>query len=191
MFRYLIVSSLLFAAVVVRGSPQAIEVVARKCAKAVIEEDYQTIADCTHHRIIESAGGREAFVALTAKAMRGMRTLGVTISDAQTGIPGEEIHVGSWLVSLVPQKVVIKGEKGVLAMESFLVAIAEQDGGPWALVDMGSMPEDERFILYPELKGKIVIPEKKQPVFTKNSKEATLPTTTADTPAAALPSRQP
>jgi hypothetical protein len=190
MFRRQMILLVFLLVAALRGAPPTIEVVAQKCEMAMMTENYQELADCTHHRIIENAGGRDAFIALSAKAMRSVHELGVTIIEAQAGTPGSEVQVGNWRVCLVPQKIVLKVEGGVFTSESFLVAIAEEVGGSWTLVDLCNLPEETRFALYPELKGKISIPETKPPVFSKDSKPANKapePTTPSGTPAADAP----
>jgi hypothetical protein len=73
------------------------------------------------------------------------------------------------------------------------LAISENDGRSWTLIDLGGLPPETIFKLYPELKGRIDIPEKKPPVVIKE-KEANQPplqTPTSGTPAASAPAAPP
>jgi hypothetical protein len=91
-----------------------------------------------------------------------MKSKGVAIEDVTLGEPEKPRKIGEWLVSLVPQKILIKLPEGHIEQESHLLAISEDEGKNWTFVDVNNRTKFET--AFPELVGKIVLPEKKAPV---------------------------
>jgi hypothetical protein len=59
---------------------------------------------------------------------------------------------------------------GRLYQDSSLLGISEDKGKHWTFIDLGPITKDQLQLVFPELDGKITLPEKKQPVFVKDEK---------------------
>ena len=137
---------------------------AQKCANAAIESDYDAVVKYTHPRVMTAMGGKDAMIASMKKFSREIKAQGISLKSAQTGEPEPPHQVGSWLISLVPQKVVLKMPKGQTVSDSYLLGISEDQGKHWVFVDLSNVNTDQLGQMFPELKGQVQVPEKKQPV---------------------------
>jgi len=141
---------------------------AEKCAKAVFSGDYEQVCTYTHKRIIEASGGKKKMVPIIKRAMEEMKSKGVEFENATMGDPQKPIKVAGWLVALIPQHIIMKAPGGHIEQDSYLLGISEDDGKKWVFVDVSSLTTEELAKFFPELTGKINIPERKKPVFKKD-----------------------
>jgi hypothetical protein len=139
---------------------------AGKCAKALLSGDYATVAVYSHKRVLDLLGGKDGMIGILKRGAEGMTAKGVRIEDVTIGDPEMPQKVGEWLVALVPQKILIKLPEGHLEQESHLLAISEDDGKNWTFVDVNNRTKVEA--AFPELAGKIALPESKPPVPKKD-----------------------
>jgi hypothetical protein len=144
----------------------AIKEQAGKCAKALLTGDFETVAVYSHKRVLEILGGKEAMIEILKRGSEGMKSKGVAIEDVTLGEPEKPRKIGEWLVSLVPQKILIKLPEGHIEQESHLLAISEDEGKNWTFVDVNNRAKLET--AFPELAGKIELPERKPPVPKKD-----------------------
>jgi hypothetical protein len=140
---------------------------ARKCAKALLSADYEGLVAYSHRRVIEGVGGKDAMIAVVKRGTEKMRSQGTTIEDVTIGEPEKPRKVDSWLVALIPQRILMKVSGGQLEQESHLLGISEDDGAEWVFIDVGTLTKVNFSEVFPELAGKIELPARKQPVFKK------------------------
>lgn len=145
---------------------------AQNCGRAVLTSDFQSIVRYTHPRIVKKLGGKDAMMSILKTGVAQMKAIGTAIVDVSIGQPEAPKKFGTWTTSIVPQHLVIKVSGGKLYCESTLLGISEDGGKHWVFVDLGQMGKDEFKLLFPELNGKIVIPEAKAPKFVKDPASA-------------------
>ena len=163
---FLFVAAHVFAADPV--SRTVIKQEAQRCADALIAGDYDAVAGYTHPRILSRMGGKEAMLQVMKRGTDDMRVNGITILGAKMGNPQEPKTVGTWTVSLLPQQIVMKVPGGKLQQDSHLLGVTEDEGRTWFFIDVGSITKAQFEEVFPELRGKVALPERKKPVFSKD-----------------------
>ena len=138
---------------------------AENCAKAVLTGDDDGVVRYTVPRIIKLMGGKEAVISALKKGMAQMRAQGFDFGEVSVGQPEAPKKIGEWLVSMVPQRVVMKAPGGKLYKDSDLLAISEDAGKHWVFMDLASITQETFGKLFPELADKVTIPEPKKTVF--------------------------
>lgn len=137
---------------------------AQNSADALLKGNYERVVAYTHKRVVAMIGGKEIMI---AKWKRGMGADGFGYVDVIIGTPSEPRKIGSWLTSMVPQHLVAKVSGGRFSQDSVLLGISEDQGKSWVFIDLGSFSKELLAKMFPELDGKIQLPEKKAPVFQK------------------------
>lgn len=143
---------------------QALEV-----GKLVKSGDFERLADYTHPKVFEMAGGREALIKNGREAVEELKKEGFEIVSTKVGEPKDAVAVGEELFSNVPMTVMLKTPKGTIQQETTLVAVSNDNGANWKfLSDMNQ----ERFkALFPIAATRLQIPEDKDvPVTQKKSR---------------------
>lgn len=141
-----------------------IQTEAKKCTTAFTSGDYDTFAYYTHPRVIAGMGGKTTMINALKNGMAQMKTEGVSFDSVEIGTPKPPQKIGTWLVTLVPQKLFMKLPGGRLLQESHMVAISEDHGLTWRFIDLS--PHLEK--VFPELDGKITLPKRPPPTFLPN-----------------------
>jgi len=141
---------------------------AQKCADALVKSDLDDVVLYTHKRVIEGMGGKEAMTATIKRGMEQMKAQGVGIEKAIVGEPGKTQKIDTWTVALIPNEIFMKVPGGKLEQDSHLLGISEDDGKSWVFIDVGSISKEQFDQVFPELAGKIDLPEKEKPVFKKD-----------------------
>ncbi len=148
----------------------AIQQDARKCVKALLAGDYPAFVGYTHPRVVEVNGGKDAMIATLKSGTAEMHAQGSDLEDASVGTPEKPRKIGDWLVALVPERITIKVKGGHLIQDSSLLGISEDEGKHWTFTDVGPTAQETFGKVFPELAGKITLPQKKKPVFKKDTK---------------------
>ncbi len=137
---------------------------AAQYSKAVLTNDYPKVISYTQDRVIETMGGKDAAIQLLKKSSEDMKAKGFGIEDAKIGDANEPQKIGPWTVSIVAEALKLKMPGNRAIQESFLLAISGDDSKTWKFIDLGPLSEDQLFRIFPELKGKFLMPPKKPPV---------------------------
>lgn len=140
---------------------------AEQVAGAMAKEDYETLADLTHPRVVEMMGGRAGMIAYVDKAMKDLRAGGFVVESFGVGEPGEVTKIGRRLYSIVPTKMRMKVPQGVMLVESYFVATSDDGGGEkWTFIDgSGANGREKVKLIFPEAADKLDLPAPKQPVL--------------------------
>ena len=138
---------------------------AEKCGKSLLSADYDGVVLYTHERVLARLGGKDAMIATLKRSTEAMRSQGVSITEVVIGTPEQPKKIGAWLVTLVPQHIRMTVPKGEMQQDSHLLGISEDDGKKWVFVDAGVLAKSNLGQVFPELDGKIDVPERKPPVF--------------------------
>jgi len=143
---------------------------AEKCTKALLAADTDEVVRYSHPRLIEKMGGKEAMVEKFKKGVEDMRAHGVIIEKGTIGEPEKPVKADAWLVSLVPQTLVAKVQGNRVEKQTHIIGISEDGGKKWTFIDVGERSEAQLLEVFPELKGKLKLPEPKKPVVTPAEK---------------------
>lgn len=140
---------------------------ARRCAQSLLASNYTAIMDYTHERVIEKNGGKEKMQNALELGLAGMKARGMKLLDAKIGDPQPPVKVGTWLVSVVPQTVVLEVRDNKVTQGSHLFGMSSDGGKTWKFIDVGPLNEQQLYSLFPELKGKVPLPPKSEPSVEK------------------------
>lgn len=148
---------------------------AQQCADAQVAKDYATVASFTHPALVKAAGGKKALISAIQSSMKQVVENGIAFEKTVVGTVDEPRKVGKSLVSLVTQEVTLRTPDGKLKQESTLVAYSNDEGKKWVFADTAEMDEATFYRFFPELKGVISLPEKKEPVVLADAAGVTSP----------------
>ena len=140
---------------------------AQQCADASLAKDYDKVIGFTHPNLIKFAGGKEALRKALEAAMKEAAAAGVTIEKTTIRSATEPKKVGKALVCLVTQEANVRTADSKLMQESTLIAYSYDQGKNWVFTDTADMDEAMYHKLFPDLKGVIPLPEKKELVTIK------------------------
>lgn len=150
--------------------PATIRQEAQKCAKALLNADYDGVVKYTHRRVVKATGGKEAMLVVLKRGLEEMQAKGITIQEVTIGEADKPLDVESWTVAFVPQRLILKTTEGKIEQDSHLLGISEDDGKTWVFVDCSSLTKEKVAQIFPELAGRIELPAKKKPVVIKSDK---------------------
>jgi hypothetical protein len=139
---------------------------AEAMSKAVLDRDHETLADYTHPRIVEAAGGRNKLIERVRQMMKEMDESGFQMVANEVGDPGEPVVEGGTAYVILPTTLRLKGPKVRGVAESYLLGISTDGGKTWRFADgAGLSKPEERKRVFPDLPVDLHLPEKKLPVF--------------------------
>jgi hypothetical protein len=142
---------------------------AKKCAKALIDGEIDTVIDFMPEKVIEQGGGRDALIAAAKQSMEAMKKGGISLQSAEIGTTKEIQGKEKNLYCLVPQTIVMTisngAMEGTLTSESFLLGFSVDEGKSWKFLDVAPGEAKLREI-FPEVPATLKFPERKQPKFT-------------------------
>ena len=141
---------------------------AQQCADASVAKEYDKVISFTHPALIKVAGGKEALRKALEAAMKQIAELGISIEKTSIRAATQPKKVGNALVSLVTQEATIRTSDGKVTQESTLIAYSYDKGKNWVFADTAEMDQGMYEKMFPELKGVIALPEKKEPVSAKD-----------------------
>lgn len=141
-----------------------IKVKAQECADAVVTGDYKSLAAFTHPRIIEMMGGREKMIEHLMQDSAQMSSDGCKFVSATVGHPEEPRMVGTLMISMIPEKLVLRAQGATLTQEGSLLGISDDKGTTWHFLDVSNTSEFQLNEMFPELAGNVTIPRKKMPI---------------------------
>jgi hypothetical protein len=139
-------------------------------SKAVLDRDHETLADYTHPRIVEAAGGRKKLIERVQQMMKEMDEAGFQMVANDVGDPGEPVVEGGTAYVILPTTLRLKGPKVRGVSESYLLGISTDGGTTWKFADgAGLSKPEERKRIFPDLPADLRLPEKKRPAFEDTS----------------------
>lgn len=134
--------------------------------KAVVQNDFEKIADLTHPKVVELLGGRKAMLEMMQKGSKEMASQGVKFESVAVAEPSEPVAGGAELFLTVPFTLKLKVPNGKLTQHAFVVGISADHGKSWHFVD-GTNPELVKHAI-PNLPDQLKLPERQQPTFEKD-----------------------
>ncbi len=132
------------------------------CAEAVAKGDYKTLADLTHAKGIEAAGGREKMIELVSAAMEDMKAKGVVLGKSKVDMPKELIKENDQIYCVLPTTLGMSIMGKTITVSAFLLGISEDQGKSWTFLDGNGGEESLRKML-PDLPKSMRFPARTQP----------------------------
>jgi hypothetical protein len=128
---------------------------ADEVARVTLSGDFGRLADLTHPKIVNLAGGRDKLIGLIKASIDGLQAQGFTIVSAEPGPPTVIEKIDKRLFAVMPIKTTMKGTAGKFQSLGTLVGISEDEGSGWTFVNaLGQAHFDS---LFPEAASKIKI----------------------------------
>jgi len=134
-------------------------------AKALLNDDYETIIRFTYPKVIELVGGRDKMISLIKKGKIEMGQEGISFDKVTIGKPSKTVMAGDEIHCLVPQTVYMKVPKGKMKSETHLVAVSRDNGVNWFFIDAVSLNKDNIKSVLPNYNFDLILPPKKEPIF--------------------------
>jgi hypothetical protein len=140
-----------------------------KKGHAMVYRDYQTLAGYTYPKMAEKMGGIDKMIRNMSEGGAYASSKGLSIDNVEIGVPEPIIEVSGNLYSLVLETVYMTTSKGQTIMKKYLLAISEDQGNKWYFIDASLLANEEYMKeFFPDLVGKIRIPETQEPVRIPN-----------------------
>jgi len=133
-------------------------------AKALLNDDYETLIRFTYPKVIELVGGRDKMISLIKNGKIEMGKQGISFESVIIGTPSKTVIAGSEIHCLVPQTVYMKVPKGKLKSETQLLAVS-RDKSNWFFIDAVNLNKDNIKIVLPNYNFELVLPAKNEPIF--------------------------
>jgi hypothetical protein len=134
-------------------------------AKALLNDDYETVIRFTYPKVIELVGGRDKMISLIKKGKIEMGQQGISFDKVTIGNPSKTVIAGDEIHCLVPQTVYMKVPKGKMKSETHLIAVSQDNGANWFFIDTVKLNKDNIKIVLPNYNFDLILPAKKQPIF--------------------------
>lgn len=134
-------------------------------AKALLNDDYETVIRFTYPKVIEMVGGGEKMIAIMKKGKSEMRDKGISFDKVTIGTPSRTVIAGDEIHCLVPQTVYMKVPDGKMKTETQLIAVSQDKGINWFFIDAVNLNKDNIKRVLPNYNFDLMLPAKKQPVF--------------------------
>lgn len=148
---------------------------ATACASALQKRDYEGLIRYMPEKLARIVGGTRGIRAAIEMTMKDKDGSPMTMLKVTIGEPGPVKKDGDRLLSLVPQKLVMKVAGGRVLGDGTLLGLSENGGRDWVFVDAAKMREKSFYTVFPELAGKIEIPPKVTAQFEKDPPPPDLP----------------
>ncbi len=134
--------------------------------KAVASEDFNTVVDYTHPKVVEKMGGREKMVTALLSSSAQMKTEGSEILSAEIGEANQIEKIDNQLFAVLPIKITVKSPKGRAVGDSSLVGVSDDNGKNWKFIS--GVSKEGLKTIFPKAADKLQIPEEKPPVMLGN-----------------------
>ncbi len=140
---------------------------AKAMAEATVAGDYGKLADSTHPRVIELAGGREKMIELAKSQLDLVKKKGLSIESFTVGKAADPVVDGKSAYVVIATKMVMKSTGSKIEAESYLLGVSTDTGKAWTFVDAaGLVNAKARKQIFPSLPEGLKLPERKQPKVT-------------------------
>ncbi len=137
---------------------KAVKALAEKVGTATLKEDYDTLFDLTHPKVVEPLGGKEKFVEATKGVMKKMKDAGIAFTSFKIGEPTDPVRGGKEVFVVVPTTAELDTPKGKATATSYLLGVSADNGKTWRFVD-GAAGAAETRKMFPDLPKSVTLPK--------------------------------
>lgn len=140
---------------------------AKQNADAILNKDYEKAVRFMHPAIVEEMGGFQKTLIFVKASMFEMESNGMAIIKIQVGQPSTIVKEGRENVAVVPTEMEMKIENKKVKINSYLVAVTQNNGSNWYFFDGTQMPKEKLAQIYPKLVATVKIPEQKNSLISE------------------------
>jgi hypothetical protein len=134
-------------------------------AKALLNDDYETVIKFTYPKVIQLVGGRDKMISLVKKGKIEMGQQGISFDQVIIGKPSKTVAAGDEIHCLVPQTVYMKVPNGKMKSETQLIGVSRDKGVNWYFIDAVNLNKDNIRSVLPNYNFDLTLPSKKPPIF--------------------------
>lgn len=134
-------------------------------AKALMNSDFKRVIAGTYPKAVDIAGGKEKLLSMMTAGMSQMRSQGFSFQKVTIGSPGKFYKAGTEIHCLLPETIVMKTSRGLMAAKSNLLAISNDKGKNWTFIDLNERAISSIKTLFPNFNKNLVIPAPTLPVM--------------------------
>lgn len=134
-------------------------------AKALLQDDYETLIKFTYPKVVEMVGGQAKMISLIKKGKAEMGQQGISFEKVTIGSPSKTVNAGNEIHCLIPQTITMKVPNGKMKSETYLLAISKDNGNHWYFIDTVSLTLENIKNVLPNFNTDLKLPTKKQPKF--------------------------
>jgi len=138
---------------------------AEMTAKALLNDDYETVLKFTYPKVIELVGGREKMVSLIRKGKVEMGQQGISFQSVTIGEPSKTVNAGEEIHCLVPQTIFMKAPNGRIKSETYLIGVSRDGGNNWFFIDAVNLNMENVKRVLPNYNSTLKIPAKTPPKY--------------------------
>lgn len=141
-------------------------------ASSFLKSDYPRFVKFTYPKLVAMMGGEEKMVSAVQTSMNQLKDQGFTIKSVDITLMPVSVKAGKEIHTLVSQSLTMDAPGGKLSSVSYLLAISGDGGKNWTFVDTTPLRDPAKMkMILPDYNFDLKIPEKQQPVFTKDESE--------------------
>lgn len=135
-------------------------------ARALLQEDFESLIKHTYPEIVKMLGGEEKMISLIRKGKIEMGQQGISFEKVTIGNPSRTVNAGDEIHCLIPQTILMKVPKGKVKSETYLLAVSKDNGNHWYFIDTANLTMDNIKNVLPNYNTQLQLPIKRQPKFT-------------------------
>jgi hypothetical protein len=128
-----------------------------KMQKAILKDDFETVIEMSHPKVVDNLGGKEKAINTTKTVMKQLKDKGVVINSMSTGEPTNPVRGDKEVYIVVPTKLEMTAPQGKVSGTGFILGISTDDGKTWKFVDGAPGPAEIRK-LFPDIPKKLELP---------------------------------
>ena len=137
-------------------------------AQLLLEKNYTDFAKYTYPPIIKMAGGEKNMIAIIKKGLDDVEAQGYTFISFSIEKPTKILHLKNSLQCVVVENIKMKIPNGKLTTSSALIGVSTDKGNNWTFIDTHGADLKSLQKTIPGLSNDLQMPEKKEPIITKD-----------------------
>lgn len=137
---------------------------AEELVTATVNNDFKVVVKYTYPALVKMMGGADKMISVLTKGFETMKAQGAAFKGGEIGEPGKILNTGDKLFSVVPEKLIMESNGTKFYITSSLLAISLNKGVNWYFLDGGNMTDTQIQQLFPEVRGKLTIAKRTNPV---------------------------
>ncbi len=142
---------------------------AKQMGASLLKKDFSIFLKTTYPEALKrTEGGTEKMMHDMKKQLSNLEASGNSIIGAWPGKPSQMIDTAGELQCTLPHFLKMKLPNGLLTTETTLICLSPDKGNTWYFIDATDKNLQEWRSLFPNISSRLVIPQPKDPIFTKS-----------------------
>jgi len=110
-------------------------------------------------------GGKDSFISICNQTAKKLAEENIKLIKAEIDEPGNIIKIDNRMFCVLQQTIYLLRDNKTYKSTSSLVAVSDNDGEKWYFISATRNDDQPLYYIFPELKGKVNIPESGHPVL--------------------------